>query len=200
MITFWSRFRFMHGFNELPPWFYQPNCTDWYQPVMVYMLACVYGHKNILEIGVAEGYGMWHLANAAKQNNGHYWGIDIVDVWNRVYEPYGIPMQRYMEGEMLPITFIQADTKELKELPMPLLDLVYIDGEHKTDTILHEVYDLIMPKMRKDGFGYICFDDVIDQGAQGAWAIIQKDPQFETLTFLPNGGFGMARIIKQQGV
>lgn len=203
MINFFSRYRFLKGFNEHMPHFWQPNCTDVFHPPIIYMVCCLYGFKNILEIGQAEGYGSWYLATAAMENGGKFLAIDIVDTWNRPHEPFGYSLKRYMEGEMMPVRFIQADTKELKEIPsendggLDTIDICYIDGEHKTNTILHEVYDLILPKMKKDGFRYICFDDVIDQGAQDAWAIIQKDPQFETLTFLPNGGFGMARVKKQ---
>lgn len=195
MITFWNRYRFMQGFNELPPWFYQPNMTDWYAPPLIYMLACIYGHKDIVEIGVAECYGMWHLANAARQNGGRYLGVDIENVWARVMEPYGTPISRFMEGEMLPITFLQGDTKKMTDLPIDNIDLAFIDGEHTTEAIIHEVYNLILPKMKKDGFRYICFDDVIDQGAQEAWKMIKADPRFECLTILPNGGFGIARVI-----
>jgi predicted O-methyltransferase YrrM len=158
--------------------------------------------KQILEIGQAEGYTSYYLATAAKENNGTYLAIDIVDTWNRPHEPFGYSLKRAFEGECLPARFLKADTKQMDKLPdfkdggLDSIDLAFIDGEHKTDTILHEVYDLILPKLRKDGWGFIMFDDVIDMGAEGAWEVICKDKQFESLTIHPNGGFGMTRLKK----
>jgi hypothetical protein len=202
MITYFNRHRFLGGFNELPPWFWQPNMTDVYHPPIVYMIAALYGFKNILEIGVAEGYGAWYLANAAKENGGHYLGIDIIPVWDRVLEPWDIKMTRYFEGEQLPCRWIESDTKKMTEIPsfadggLDVIDIAYIDGEHQTDTIMHEVNDLIVPKMKGDGWSYLCLDDVVDQGAQGAWAILKKDPRFEACGFHPNGGFGILRYME----
>lgn len=193
---------FLEGFNKNLPHHWQPNCTCWYNVLFMYPLIHIYNLKNILEIGQAEGYSSYYLAMAAKENGGHYLAIDIENTWNRPHEPFGYSLQRAFDGECLPARFIQSDTKLLKGIPdysdggLDHIDFAYVDGEHKTETILHEVYDLILPKIRKDGFGFICLDDVIDQGAEGAWAIISKDPRFEHLTFLPNGGFGILRLKK----
>lgn len=201
MITFWNRHRMLRGFNDLPPWFWQPNMTDCYHPPMCYMIASMYQFKNILEIGVAEGYGAYYLAHAAREAGGTYLGVDIVDVWTNTREPFGASMKRYFEGEMLPARFLHADTKQLDRIPdkseggLDVIDLAYIDGEHTTEAIIHEVYDLILPKMKGGGWSYICLDDVVDQGAQEAWGIIKKDPKFECVGFHPNGGFGIARLI-----
>lgn len=194
---------FLEGYNKNHPALWQPNTTCWGNILIMYPMCHIYGFKNILEIGQAEGYSSWYLAHAAKENHGTFLAIDIVDTWGRPHEPFGYSLKRYFEGEMLPCRFIQADTKQMKEIPdyahggLDLIDFCYIDGEHKTDTILHEVYDLIMPKMRKDGFGFLCFDDVIDMGAEGAWEVLCKDPQFEHLTLHPNGGFGILRLKKK---
>lgn len=204
MFNFFNKHQFLKSFNEHMPHFWQPNCTDVYHPPMIYMICCLYGFKNILEIGQAEGYGSWYLAKAAQENGGTFLAIDIEDTWNRPHEPFGYSLKRFMEGEMLPCHFIQADTKDLVSIPdkkdggLDTIDICYIDGEHTTEAIMHEVYDLILPKMQKDGFRYICLDDVIDQGAQGAWKNMQADPQFECLTFLPNGGFGIARVKRDE--
>ena len=103
----------------------------------------------------------------------------------------------------MPAKFIQSDTKLMKSIPdykdggLDLIDFVFIDGEHTTEAIVHEVETLIMPKIRKDGIGYICFDDVVDMGAQGAWAIFSaQHERFECLTIFPNGGFGIMRVKK----
>lgn len=200
MLSFFKGF--LSGYNNNHPALWEPNCTCWGNVLLMYPLCHWYCFKNILEIGQAEGYTSWYLAHAAKENGGTYLAIDIVDTWNRTHEPFGYSLKRCFEGERLPCRFIQSDTKLLKEIPdyehggLDLIDFCYIDGEHKTDTILHEVYDLIMPKMRKDGFGILCFDDVVDMGAEGAWAVLCKDTKFEHITFHPNGGFGILRLKK----
>ena len=201
MITYWDRHRFLKGFNQMPPWFWQPNCTDVYHPPFCYMIASLYQFKNILEIGVAEGYGAWILSNAARENGGTYLGIDILPTWTSPREPFGCSMTRFFDGEGLPARFIEADTKKLKEIPdynqggLNEIDLAYIDGEHTTDAILHEVETLIIPKMKGKGWSYICLDDIVDQGAQEAWGILKKDLRFEAIGFHPNGGFGILRYL-----
>ena len=170
------------------------------------MIASMYGMRKIVEIGVAEGYGAYYLATAARESraaDAEYLGVDIVPQWERemVVTPgaFGGPlntmtMQRWFEGERLPVRFLQGDTLDLKELPIEWIDLAYVDGQHETTHILHEVYNLILPKC-KPGWSYICLDDVVDQGAQEAWAILCEDTKnFEHLKFHPNGGFGILRV------
>ena len=198
MISFFkSNHRLLRGFDDLPPWFSQPNCTDTYHPPFCYLIASLYRFRKIVEIGVDKGYGAYMLATAAKEcghPDGEYLGVDILPVWTYAQEPFGMPMDRWFEGEMLPVRFLQADTLELKELPIEWIDLAYIDGRHETKWILHEVYNLILPKCKK-GWSYICLDDVVDMGAQDAWAILCEDTaNFEHLKFHPNGGFGILRV------
>lgn len=194
---------FLRGFNDHLPHFWQPNCTNWYEVLFIYPFLKVNNCRHILEIGQAEGYTSYYMATAAKENNGTYLAIDICDTYNRPIEPFGYSLRRYFEGEELPARFIQSDTKQMDKIPdfasggLDQIDFAFIDGEHKTDTIIHEVYELILPKLRKDGWGYIFFDDVFDMGAEGAWAIIQKDSRFESLTMFPNGGFGLTRYKKE---
>lgn len=199
-MTFFNQYPFLRGFNDNAPHHWQPNMTDWYDPIIMYGMCVAYGFKNILEIGQAEGYTSWYLANAAKHFGGTYLGIDIQDTWNRPHEPFGYSLKRYFEGEMVPARFICSDTMLMKEIPsyrdggLDIIDLAFIDGRHETPYIMHEVYDLILPKIRKEGWGFICLDDIIDQGAQEAWSLIKKDKQFEHLTMHPNGGFGILRV------
>lgn len=196
---------FLEGYNNNHPALWEPNCTCWGNPLIMYPIIHVCGLKNILEIGQAEGYSSYYLATAAKENGGTFLAIDIEDTWNRPREPFGYGLKRFFEGQMLPARFIQSDTKLMTRIPgyneggLDEIDAAYIDGEHKTDTILHEVYDLILPKMKKDGFRYIFFDDVVDMGAEGAWAELCSQPdKFECLTVHPNGGFGIMRVKKEE--
>ena len=201
MLTYFKSF--LEGYNRNAPHHWQPNCTDWYVPTLMYPLLHLNGFRNILEIGQAEGYSSYYLATAAKENKGTFLAIDICDTYNRPHEPYGYSLKRFFEGEELPARFIQADTKQMESIPsyadggLDIIDFAFIDGEHTTEAVLHEVENLILPKMRKDGMGYICFDDVFDMGAEGAWAVFCSQPErFECLTIFPNGGFGIMRVKK----
>jgi predicted O-methyltransferase YrrM len=197
-ITFFkNNHKLLRGFDDLPPWFWQPNTCSPYQTVLLYTLCSFYGYRNLIEIGVAEGYSSYVLGVAAKESGGRYLGIDIIPTWER--DMGGMTMSRWFEGERLPVKWHQADTLKMTKIPdyseggLDRIDLAYIDGMHETEHILHEVYNLILPKANP-GWSIIALDDVVDQGAQDAWKVLLEDKQFESVKFLPNGGFGILRV------
>lgn len=163
------------------------NCTCAYYPILIYLFAKISQAQHILEIGSAEGYGSFYLATAAKENGGMYYGIDI--------EPGLINRVRgKLDESMLPNQMICVDTKKLEELPIERVDIAFIDGEHTTEAVMHEV-ELIYPKLTKRGYGFLMFHDVHDMGVAGAWLQMTRDPRFECLTILHNYGLGIARAI-----
>jgi len=185
--NFFADDKFLQGFKHGVPWLWEPNCTNALYMPFLYSLCMVYEFRNILEIGVDQGHGTNILGYVAKKNNGQYVGIDI----NGSRFPH---YKRYFEGLRYPVKFIEADTKEMTEIPMDKIDFVFIDGEHKTEPILHEV-EMIWPKLQGKGWGYIAFHDVVDQGAQDAWKIVKEKykDQAEFIAFHPNGGLGLMR-------
>lgn len=197
-MNFWkSNYAFMEGFDNLPPWFWEPNSTCWWQVAIIYMITIAIGARYIVEIGVDQGYGAWTLAHAAKKNSGEYVGIDIVNVWDRPFEGAGVQMSRYFEGHRLPVRFIQGDSKLMTEIPIERIDLAFVDGEHTYDAVHHEVNQLIYPKCQKNGTAYICLHDIVDfPGVKQAWEEFKVDPRFECIEFYNNYGLGIMRVKK----
>ncbi len=98
----------------------------------------------------------------------------------------------------LPHQSICADTKDLKKLDFTdSLDIAFLDGEHTTDAVLHEV-ELIYPLLKEKGFGFIFIHDICDMGNSGAWLKLTQDPRFESIGLEANYGLGILR--KLEGV
>jgi len=106
------------------------NTTISYYGPMLYFIARAMGAEQVLEIGHAEGYTGFYLANAVKDNGQRfgmkgnmYYGIDIVQT-NRVRECF--------QTWNLPATIINMDSMTL---PGPLkdikFDLIFQDGCHE---------------------------------------------------------------------
>jgi hypothetical protein len=165
------------------------NTTDAWYPILIYMFGMFTQAKNILEIGSAEGYGSYYLAQAAKMNDGMYYGVDINQgLCDRV--------DNLLTKENLPHKMICADTKQLEKIDFTdRIDIAFLDGEHTTEAVMHEI-DLIYPILNKNGYGWMFFHDVHDMGAAGAWLQMTKDPRFECVTVQHNYGLGIARAIE----
>ena len=80
---------------------------------------------------------------------------------------------------------------------MDKIDFVFIDGEHTTEAVMHEV-EMIWPKLQDRGWGYIAFHDIVDQGVDEAWALLKEKykDRAEFIGFHPNGGLGLMRKVK----
>jgi len=191
----WNYFaddKFLQGFKHGVPWLWEPNTTNQNYMPLLYAICMLYEFRWILEIGVDQGHGTNVLGYAAKQNGGKYVGIDI--------EASRFPFfKRYFEGLRYPVEFVEADTKELTEIPiLEAIDFVFIDGEHTTVAVEHEV-ELIWKKLRGNGWGYIAFHDIVDQGCREVWEKLQVKykGKAEFVGFHPNGGLGLMRKMEE---
>jgi len=185
----------MDGFNKQPPWLWEPNTTCWWQVPFIYMLGLAIGARFIVEIGVDQGYGAWHLAHLAKSNRGLYLGVDIVPVQKKIFESCGVEFARYFDSCRLPVKFLNEDSKTLTGLPIERVDLAFVDGEHTKEAVLHEVNVLLYPKAQVNGTTYICLHDIVDfPGVKEAWEIFKEDDRFQALEFYPNSGLGVLRV------
>jgi SAM-dependent methyltransferase len=182
MIDFFKDHKFLKGFATHPSNDCNFTCT--YFPLLIYLFAIIHGSKNILEIGSAEGYSAYYLAEAAKANDGMYFGIDInPGLVERV--------DKLLEG--LPHKMICADTKKMEKIDFTdSLDIVWIDGEHTTETVMHEI-ELVYPLLKDRGFGFIFLHDIVDMGVSGAWLKLTQDERFESLGLEANYGLGILR-------
>jgi predicted O-methyltransferase YrrM len=164
------------------------NATCAYFPQLIYMFAKSIDAEHILEVGTAEGYGSYYLAKAAQETKGMFYGIDInqglVDKVNAKLENEGLPHQ-----------LICADTKELTSLPFPRVDIAFLDGEHTSEAVLHEI-ELIYPILNKRGLGWIFIHDVVDCGNSEAWLKLTQDKRFESTCIHAHYGLGILRAIE----
>jgi predicted O-methyltransferase YrrM len=182
MIDFFKDNKFLKGFSNHPSNDCNFTCT--YFPLLMYLFAIIHGSKNILEIGSAEGYSAYYLAEVAKVNNGMYYGIDI--------NPGLIERVDKLLGD-LPHKMICADTKKMDKIDFTdSLDIVWIDGEHTTEAVMHEI-ELVYPLLKDRGFGFIFLHDIVDMGVSGAWLKLKNDPRFESIGLEANYGLGILR-------
>jgi len=189
MIKSWEKDKLLTGFSN--HYMDEVNSTLPYYPLLMYTFARANGHKNILEVGIERGYAAYYLAYAAKMSGGMYYGVDI--------DPNSCKQaDKNLTEANLPHKIICADTKELEKIDfMENINFAFLDGEHTTEAVLHEV-ELIYPLLAHDGWGYIFIHDIVDMGNAGAWLKLKNDKRFETLGLNPNYGLGIAR--KMEGL
>lgn len=189
MIESWKEDKLLTGFSN--HFMNEANSTLPYFPPLMYIFMMANSHQNILEIGIERGYAAYYFAYAAKMNGGMYYGIDI--------NPESCEkIDKELTKADLPHKIICADTKKIEKIDfMDKIDFAFLDGEHTTEAIDHEI-ELIYPLLNSGGWGYIFIHDIIDMGNAGAWLKLKGDKRFETLGLNPNYGLGIAR--KMEGV
>jgi len=189
MLKFFEKDKFLSGFNN--HFLNEVNATLPYYGPLIYLWARLHGSKNILEIGIERGYTSYYLAQAAKLNNGMYYGIEKDIEWCKKFE-------KVLKKEQLPYKIINEDTKKienLKDFGIEKIDIAFLDGEHSTEAVSHEI-DLIYPLLADNGWGFIFIHDIIDMGNAGIWFKLKSDKRFETLGLNPNYGLGIVRKIE----
>lgn len=171
--------------------FTEINSTIPYYPMLMYSFIYALGLQYVLEVGTLRGYTSYYLARAAKFNGGHFYGIDID-------ESYCNQTKEGLDKFNLPNTIICQDTKKIDKITFAnRIDFAFLDGEHNTEAVLHEV-DLIYPILNTGGNGFIFIHDIIDQGNSDAWWKLKNDPRFEGIGLNNNYGLGILR--KMEGV
>lgn len=133
------------------------NSTITFFGPMLYFFARAIEAHRILEIGHAECYTAWYLANAVKDNgmrygvtDGQYYGIDIVQT--------DLALER-LKG--LPATIINMDSATITKDTFKDIkfDMIFQDGAHDTEHVLYEI-ETLYPQLRGDGQGYLIMHDV----------------------------------------
>jgi len=133
------------------------NSTITFFGPMLYFFARAIEAHTILEIGHAECYTAWYLANAVKDNgiryqvkDGQYYGIDIVQT--------DVATERMKE---LPATIINLDSMKItpdtfKDIKF---DMIFQDGAHDEEHVLYEI-ETLYPQIKEGGTGYLVMHDV----------------------------------------
>jgi SAM-dependent methyltransferase len=142
------------------------NATIPFFGPMLYFLLREIGAAKVLEIGHAEGYTAFYLANAVKDNavrygysDARYYGIDIVKTDS---------VRKSLESYELPVDIRNIDSMDLKPSTFPGIrfDVIFQDGAHDAKHILHEM-DILYPQLRGDGQGYWIFHDCFGPAEDG---------------------------------
>lgn len=142
------------------------NATITFFGPMLYFLLREIGAGQVLEIGHAEGYTAFYLANAVKDNGlrygmagNKYYGIDIVQTDK---------VRNEMERLGLPAELRDLDSLQLSPETFPGLqfDVIFQDGAHDAQHVLHEM-DVLYPQLKGDGRGYWIFHDCYGPAEEG---------------------------------
>lgn len=137
------------------------NSTITFFGPMLYFFARAIEAHRILEIGHAEGYTSWYLANAVKDNglryqvsDGMYYGIDIIQTEKTRDNILS-------KDPTLPIQIINMDSMTLKPDTFgdKKFDMIFQDGCHDREHVLYEL-EAMYPALRGEGFGYWVAHDV----------------------------------------
>ena len=153
------------------------NSTITFFGPMLYFFARAIGAEQILEIGMAEGYTTWYLANAVRDNairykmqGNMYYGIDILDR-TEVVKPK-------LDAAGLPNTILKMDSINLTSDTFKdvRFDMIFVDGAHDRDHIVHEV-DVLYPQLKGEGNGFMILHDIYGPGEIGGHEVI-KNPKY----------------------
>jgi len=175
------------------------NATITFFGPMLYFLTRAFLCEKVLEIGHAEGYTSWYLANAIKDNairnnykNPMYYGIDIVKTKE---------VKENLTNAKLPNTIINMDSMNItpetfKDIQF---DLIFQDGAHDTPHVIHEI-ETLWPQLKGNGKGYWIMHDCYGPAEDAFRKLIPffdiKD--MEWIRF-DDGIYGIAIIRKMEG-
>ncbi len=176
------------------------NATIPFFGPMLYFLLRELGAEQVLEIGHAEGYTAFYMANAVRDNGvrygmagNKYYGIDIAQTESvrQKFAELGLPVDiRNMDSiDLTPETFKGI-----------LFDVIFQDGCHDREHVLHELKTLY-PQLKGKGQGYFIMHDIFGPVEETFHEVMQliKDGvyQFEYIRFFTP--YGLAILRKMEG-
>jgi len=169
------------------------STITFFSPMLYFFARAIETHK-ILEIGHAECYTAWYLANAVQDNgiryqvkDGQYYGIDIVQT--------DLAIER-LKG--LPVTIMNLDSANLTKDTFKdiTFDLIFQDGAHDTEHVLYEL-ETLYPQLKGEGMGYWIFHDSAGPAEEAWHKVIKNDKyKFEYVRILSPYGLSIMRKIE----
>ena len=174
------------------------NSTIPFYGPMLYFIIRALGYEQALEIGHAEGYTGYYIANALKDNatrygmaGNRYYGIDIAQTEKVTND---------MAKAELPATIINMDSMDLPgELIDIKFDFIFQDGNHDTEHVLKEL-DIMYPQLKSGGL-WVAHDTA--GPAEEAWHYIQeliKNGKYEFEYLRLMGLYGVSIMRKTEGI
>ena len=176
------------------------NATIPFFGPMFYFLLRELGVEQVLEIGHAEGYTAFYMANAVRDNairygmaGNKYYGIDIAQTES---------VRKSLLDLNLPVDIRNMDSINLTPETFPgiVFDVIFQDGCHDREHVLHELKTLY-PQLKGKGQGYFIMHDVFGPAEETFHEVMQmvKDGiyQFEYVRFFTP--WGLAILRKMEG-
>lgn len=174
------------------------NSTITFFGPMLYYITRAIGAEHVLEIGMAEGYTSYYLANAVKDNGTRYgmhgnmyYGVEILGKANTVREELnklGLPNNiKVMDSaEITPETFKDVT-----------FDIIFQDGNHETEYVVNEV-ETLYPQLKGEGNGFFICHDVYGPAEEGVHQII-NNPKYNWEYIRICEIYGIAILRKMDG-
>ena len=148
------------------------STITFFGPMLYFFSRAVEAHK-VLEIGHAECYTGWYLANAVKDNgtryevtNGQYYGVDIIQT--------ELARER-LKG--LPVTIINQDSATITSdtFKDTTFDIIFQDGAHDDEHVLYEL-ETLYPQLKGKGEGYWIMHDIFGPAEEAYHKILKMIP------------------------
>jgi len=165
---------------------------------MLYFLVRQFGCEQILEIGHAEGYSSFYLANGVKDNGTRYrmagnkfYAIDIVQTEK---------VREMLLAKELPVVIEEKDSMTLTKDDFPEVnkfDMIFQDGNHDTEHVVYE-FETMWSRLKDKGDGYWIAHDAQGPAEEGCREIIRLlKERNEPVQYLTMGGaYGLLIIRK----
>ena len=177
------------------------NATDSFFGCMLYFLIRAFRCQKVLEIGSAEGYSAWYMANGVRDNSIRhnfkdvmYYGIDII----KIAEVEKILTDHCLPNTMLPIDTITLGKEVFEDTKF---DLVFQDGCHEATHVFHE-FKTLWPLLKGNGLGYWIMHDTRGPAEEGYKRILEYIKQ-ENIDIqhinLDEGIYGLGMFRKMEG-
>lgn len=150
------------------------NATIAFFGPMLYFFARAICAQKVLEIGHAEGYTAFYLANAIRDN-----GIRFNRLSECMYYGIDIRLGDYVREQLLnlglPATILDQDSMKLtsRTFPGERFDLIFQDGCHDTEHVLYEL-ETMYPQLKGEGQGFWIFHDCYGPAEEAFHAVEEQ--------------------------
>ncbi|MDP8265822.1 MAG: class I SAM-dependent methyltransferase [Candidatus Aceula meridiana] len=174
------------------------NSTITFFGPMLYYFARAIGAEHILEIGMAEGYTSFYLANAAKDNGTRYgmagnmyYGVEILGK--------ALDIKEQMDKLELPNDIRVMSSADItpETFDNVTFDIIFQDGNHERDYVVKEV-ETLYPQLKGEGKGFLICHDVYGPAEDGVHEII-NDPRYNWEYIRICEIYGIAILRKMDG-
>ena len=174
--------------------------------ILLYSLIAKFRPKNVLEIGMAEGYSTLCMA----------WAMTDYNINGRIFtidpKPFDVPIKRKITWEENPehdtillstkelwnkfadkewiekievLTGFSGEVLQKKTEKFPKMDMGFIDGHHVYESVIHDFYAFL--RTASENF-YLLFDDYIPNETDGVTKVIDEEvvPNFDVTLIKTN--------------